>query len=354
METHTRLAGLDGLRGIAALAVLLYHFDFTSGHLAAYGALGVELFFVISGFVMLMTLEKLGSVREFAIGRMARLYPAYLASVLITGVVLLAFPEYPRYAPDLGSVLVNATMLQKFVGVRDIIDPYWTLAFELWFYVVIAALFALKRTDRIDLIALVWIGGLFACRAAALNGSDGGLYHSALFQLLYVPQFGHLFIAGLMIYRITTSRGTLTTLLALGGAALCAVSGRPDWTQIPPLTYLIANVLLIATVWAAACNRLPLLGWRPFVWLGACSYSLYLFHMPVFLITKRALAPFGFSGWTVAAVAVVASLAVAALGRRFLEQPAIRWARNLRAAQEKALSLGKAGFPLPLRSAQVQ
>jgi len=89
----TRIRELDSLRGIAAFAVLLFHFTYVNdAHrmapfgLAA-GKYGVELFFVISGFVIFMTLERSGSVRQFAVSRIARLFPAYWAAIFCTASV---------------------------------------------------------------------------------------------------------------------------------------------------------------------------------------------------------------------------------------------------------------------------
>lgn len=84
-----------------------------------------------------MTIERVGSVAEFAIGRAARLYPSYWLSVAVAGIFLLFTRQ--TTLPD---VLVNATMLQSFAHWPNIIDPYWTLAYELLFYSVIAAPFA--------------------------------------------------------------------------------------------------------------------------------------------------------------------------------------------------------------------
>src|SRR3954469_15102112 len=107
-----RLEGLDGLRGIAAASVMVYHytawypflhgFDLTPAF--PYGIFGVELFFVISGFVIFMTLERTRSLGQFAAARFARLYPAFLASMLAS----LALTAAPF---DLPRLLANLTMM---------------------------------------------------------------------------------------------------------------------------------------------------------------------------------------------------------------------------------------------------
>src|SRR6187200_1820250 len=101
MPIQKRLRGLDGLRGIAVLAVMAYHYDEQRAH---YGLLGVEMFFVISGFVILMTMEKTNSLFAFVWHRAARLYPAYLLSVGLAGSILLM-----QHQTTLPIVAVNAT-----------------------------------------------------------------------------------------------------------------------------------------------------------------------------------------------------------------------------------------------------
>jgi len=102
-----------------------------------YGGLGVELFFLISGFVICMSSwgRTLG---QFGASRIARLFPAYWFAVLLTVGVLLAFPKLPmvRDFSLVRSTLINLTMTQSFFGVGDVDPVYWTLAQELRFYLM--------------------------------------------------------------------------------------------------------------------------------------------------------------------------------------------------------------------------
>jgi peptidoglycan/LPS O-acetylase OafA/YrhL len=203
MNDARRLSSLDGLRGLAALSVVAYHYSPTLGY---YGLLGVELFFVISGFVILMTLEPVHSLAEFAVGRAARLYPAYWLSVAVAGLFLWA-----THQAGAKSILINATMLQAFLQRPSIIDPYWTLAYELWFYAVMAVVFTARQLDNVDRLALAWliVMGLFR-GAMIVSGRGAGVYEDEVAQLLLMPQFGHLFIAGMMLYRLSTGRSRMT------------------------------------------------------------------------------------------------------------------------------------------------
>src|SRR5580704_5880782 len=140
-----RLEGLDALRGIAAAAVMIYHYTIwyaqeTGGHAPPglsfsfpYGNLGVDLFFILSGFVIMMTLESGVSPRDFLISRFARLYPAFLASMGLTVISGVALGEFgPPY--DLARLLANLTMIPGLFNARAIDGSYWSLFYELAFY----------------------------------------------------------------------------------------------------------------------------------------------------------------------------------------------------------------------------
>ena len=136
--SRERLIELDGLRGMAALWVVIYHF--TSGvstyvgHDAALaftptvgnseGVMAVHLFFIISGFVITLTVARCRTVMDFVAGRIARLFPAYWVAVLLAmgAGALMPIPGH-LVTPSQG--LVNLTMLQEFVGVADVNPSFW-------------------------------------------------------------------------------------------------------------------------------------------------------------------------------------------------------------------------------------
>jgi peptidoglycan/LPS O-acetylase OafA/YrhL len=300
---------------LAALGVVAYHYSESLGY---YGVLGVELFFVISGFVILMTLERVGSLAEFAIGRAARLYPAYWLSVAVAGLFLWA-----THQTAARTVFINATMLQSFLQRPNIIDPYWTLAYELWFYAVMAVVFTTRQLKRADRIALAWLIAMVLFRGAMIvSGRGAGIYEYWVVQLLLMPQFGHLFIAGMMLYRINTGRATVPTCVALGLAILYSLFGRPDWAQIAPIPYFLINAAFIAAVWAASSDRAPMFATPLLAGLGLCSYSLYLLHVPVRLLFVHFFAGLGEHLWFLALVVFPTAIGAAILARVYIERPA--------------------------------
>lgn len=130
--SKSRVNEIDLLRFLAALSVVFFHYSFR-GYAAdglsrmpypflapftKYGYLGVELFFMISGFVILMTVAS-GSLRTFIISRFTRLYPAFLACCTITFIVTILIGA-PKFSASLRQYIINMTMLGKFVGIPSI------------------------------------------------------------------------------------------------------------------------------------------------------------------------------------------------------------------------------------------
>ena len=145
-QQPVRFRVLDGLRFLAALSVVVFHFTArahedwgtsvdrafpTLSQYAAYGTLGVEFFFIISGFVILMTAWD-RSLADYTASRIGRLFPAYWAGVALSTLLLVVL--WPEGRPaDLGQALVNATMLHEAWGVHRLEGVYWTLWIELRF-----------------------------------------------------------------------------------------------------------------------------------------------------------------------------------------------------------------------------
>ena len=150
MKTIDRLEWLDVLRFIAVMMVVAFHYTFNgiaNGKIDSinqidwlieftkYGYLGVELFFMISGYVIFFSAQ-FGSASKFAVGRIVRLYPAYWFAVLFTsgfafiwgGVMMSVTPEM---------VLANLTMFQSFMSQGDVDGVYWTLLYEIKFYAAV-------------------------------------------------------------------------------------------------------------------------------------------------------------------------------------------------------------------------
>jgi peptidoglycan/LPS O-acetylase OafA/YrhL len=320
---HVRLHGLDALRGIAALLVLLFHYTtFGCGDGLAcqprtipviwFGYYGVELFFVISGFVIFWTLHRNPSLPDFAVSRFARLFPAYWAAVLATTLVLHLDPLRTLEAPGPGEVAVNLTMLQSFLRVRAVDVVYWTLACELAFYAWTAALVhATARTGvRFEWFCLAWL-------AAAVALRQSGVFLPYRVAIVTLAHFGQFFVIGMCLFAIAGRRHSPLTVATLGGAVGACLQELPDTSPIAELgrsaSYFPAAVACTALVWGAVRFRPAFLESRLLLFLGRVSYPLYLVHAAIGYVVLRHLWSWGVDHATSILVALWLSVGLAYL-----------------------------------------
>lgn len=337
MAHQYRMPALDGLRGIAALAVVIYHYEGvafgTPSHDRFFkiGELGVELFFIISGFVILLSLDRARNVQQFVYNRFMRLYPAYWSSLIPAGTALLAAGKF-----DLTVFIINITMFQSFVGVRDVVQAYWTLGYELWFYVVIglvAALGYLKYTVR---IALGWLGvcvlmQLLKPQILTTLNADGWEIIIKIFRADYV-QF---FIAGIAIFHIFQRRDVLVSWMTLIAATSYTAFGHVGGTS--PSVYVGVTAVFVTSVLLAATGRLTWLEGRIPVLLGTWSYSIYLLHLPLARLLAMGAEAVGSTRVVGVILAVPVCFALAALVSRWIERPALAWSRKVSLARPLAV-----------------
>lgn len=164
-----RLQRLDALRGLAAIAVVLFHFtsrfpEMYPGGRAPFsvdlGFYGVHLFFMISGFVIVMSIEH-RSGASFVRSRFIRLYPAFWASVLLTTLVLTIDPVLGP-PPGLVQILANLTMFEEFIKIPPIDGAYWSLTYELGFYAMMFGIFLTPLRKKLRWLPLWMVCGALA------------------------------------------------------------------------------------------------------------------------------------------------------------------------------------------------
>ncbi|GIH75762.1 acyltransferase family protein [Planobispora longispora] len=372
----TRLAWLDALRGLGAVAVLLEHaLPWFMPQLRPYwfnlGMYGVLVFFLVSGYIIPVSLEGRGDVRAFWISRIFRLYPIYLlvaAAVLVMAVWLPVREHVPR---DLASVSAHLTMLLDVVHLGGLADTMWTLSYEMVFYLLVTALFVRGLHLRSGTFAVgfgvVAVGAGLVLAAPVLTGFRpayvsgavfaagmacllGGRFRTAAACVLgamavvllifgsFVPWFGAAILAvmftGTAIRRWEQGTGTLRPVAA--AAVLVALapvwSIQASWWWVQPDVWITTMVLAGATFAAAMAlrrRRFP----RFLVWLGLISYSVYLLHHPLLRLTHAVLGDARTMG-AVAQAGLVAGFVAAVLGLswltyRYVELPMQRLGRRL-------------------------
>ncbi|GAA4234893.1 acyltransferase [Actinomadura meridiana] len=333
-----RLRELDLLRFVAAFLVVLHHYvGRISGwgvpnhhhmpgiaQIAHFGNLGVDLFFLISGFVILMSAWGRG-VGDFAVSRTVRIFPCYWfgAAIALAGYALVGETPMQSHSP-LRPFLPNLTMLQTGIGMPNMEVVYWTLWVELHFYVLIAMLVWRGITyERCVAFMAIWLLlGLFA------QESNFTVLTTAL-----MPPWTPYFVAGMAFYLIHRFGPNLLMWLIVSGCWALAVPYRvgtvnPElaWPQVwdAVITGGVTFAFLIMAM--VATHQFDMVRWRGFTLLGALTYPLYLVHETVGRLLDEALGPW-LDRWTLLVVSFAAALAAAYLVHRFVEEPAQRWLR---------------------------
>ncbi|MFF3490945.1 acyltransferase family protein [Streptomyces sp. NPDC002795] len=340
----SRLYALDGLRLIAALMVAAYHYGGRDGEISdawgsspqaqfpslhgwfAYGCLGVQIFFVISGFVICMS----GwgrPLRSFFASRAARLLPSYwVAIVLVTAVFALPVVAYKAVSPS--DALVNLTMLQQPLGVDRVLGVCWTLWAELRFYALFALCVVLPGATRhrVVLFCAVWT-------LAAVFAEGSG---EPLATLVLMPEYAPFFIGGIGLYLVHRNRHDVT---AWGIVAVSWLVGQhfavdrtwhapnPDFFSyrssfgiVVVITLGFAAVAAIALGWTHWAN------WRWLTVAGALTYPFYLVHEHLGWVAIAALhRHVGLPSWATFGATIAAMLALAWLLNRYVE----KWATPL-------------------------
>ena len=350
---------IEGLRGIAILLVLLFHagLPWTPG-----GFVGVDVFFVISGFLITGKLWRESqqpgglSITKFYAWRIRRLLPAALVAVAIVTLVglLIAAPlnRSELAADGAASALSIANM--RFISSVDYFAPtaspspflhFWSLSVEEQFYLVWPALIVLltwRGGSSKRLIAALVIGVIasFAFSMWLTDASPARAFYLLPTRLWQLGAGGLLALIGV----VGTSRRA--GALAWAGLAAIALAGVALTSEMPypGLAALLPTLGAVALLYGGAApgGPLRLLAAAPLRFLGKISYSLYLWHWPLLVLPlmflERAL-----TGVEIV-VAVAAAIGVSWLSWRFVEQPFRYGERSRRATSWSAIRIGVAGI----------
>lgn len=282
LETKNRFHLLDLLRLVAAFGVVFYHYSIyldeqaSSGFipLCDFGYLGVNFFFMLSGFVIMASAENRGAF-AFAISRAQRLYPAFIACLLIT---LLVVWWMKGYWLPVKQVAWNATILNDYVGVPNIDGVYWTLQAELKFYGCIFVLSLCRILPH-------WRYWLSAWLLMAIAFHFG---RQPFFMGWFInPEYSFYFIGGVCAYLLHKLPGHRLLqgifIVSLVFAVLKAGRQTQEFmTQVSSIDRLVAQAIVIgffAFFYLLALGKMNLrkVPWW-WVYLGALSYPLYLIH----------------------------------------------------------------------------
>jgi peptidoglycan/LPS O-acetylase OafA/YrhL len=282
-----RLELLDYGRFFAAIMVVLFHYTFNgilNGKIESiqhidslinftkYGYLGVEFFFMISGFVIFKS-SKHRTPAQFAVSRAVRLYPSYWFAVLFTSIVAFYFGgELMAVSP--AQVLVNLTLLQNYLGVGHVDGVYWSLVYELKFYALVFFLLFLGLQKQLNLLFMLWPVLMLA---AFIMGYD---------YLPYLGGYFYYFSAG-ALFAILQSNKTLKSILSIIiSFVLCVLystskaSLKAESTGVYFSEYIVGLIITCFFVFFIIQNtqKAQLLNLPFSKTLGALTYPVYLIH----------------------------------------------------------------------------
>ncbi len=280
-----RFHELDALRGIAALMVVFFHF--TIGRAEAklgfkLGTTGVDLFFIISGFVIFMSLSKVKSSLDFVINRVSRLYPTYWVSVTFTFILILITSIYNNeglFKTNIFNYIGNMTMFQFYLRIPNLDGPYWTMIIEMIFYIGILLLFQFKLLKYLNIIGITLSLLVVILVLFFYNNSIIKNIITIIPLLKYIP----LFFAGTVFYKIYSSKyklfeNYLMLLLCLVCQILLFNCLGKSHDFINHKEYAIMMILYFGLFTLFVNHKLTFIVSNVSLFLGKISFALYLIH----------------------------------------------------------------------------
>jgi peptidoglycan/LPS O-acetylase OafA/YrhL len=331
-KTDARFALLDLLRLVAALLVLCFHWlfrghaagaqgtEFTDGgQLAVYGYIGVDWFFVISGFVIAWTAEG-RTAATFAILRFSRLYPGFLACMTITYLMTITY-QWPGNSPDWTDWLANATMIAPLFGHQFMDGAYWSIVVEIVFYGWVFLGLASGLWAQRVLIAFLWL---------AVSVANMVWLKSEFVRFIFITDFAPWFIIGMMMQDIWTRGARLEVSVVLVTAffasCLSLAIQLPGFARdygVTPDIFLLMSLNILGILLVAEAISVEKIDPRLARWsalAGAVSYPLYLIHQHAGYMIVDRFSPF-IGGPLAFLLALTSVFAVAVATSILIEKP---------------------------------
>lgn len=334
LHTKNRLLELDAFRGIAAVLVVLFHFTAQSdiGKFFCVGGTGVDLFFMISGFVIFLTLAKTTTWKSFVINRLSRLLPTYWTCVTIT-FLLKIFNERLNLLSMLPTYAANLTIFEQNVFKMIELDrSYWTMTVEMIFYILMLLVFQLNQLKNMKWIGLALVAVCF------LNGLLVKLNYSGLHVFLNfrIPLIRHfpLFYSGILFYKLKFDKEKYSNYLLLiiaflvqlylvdkGGSRVASISHSTYGIML--FAYFVMFFVYVNWGFTVIVNRVT-------IFFGSISYSLYLIHAYIgqYILLPWLAVNLKMSIWLQVLIAFTIVTCIATLINIYVEKPAMRFIRN--------------------------
>ncbi|MBE9601649.1 acyltransferase [Pedobacter sp. MC2016-24] len=329
----TRLKELDVLRGVAAFNVLLFHYlsrfkvnfnaDFMEGYSWNIGQYGVQLFFMISGFVIFMSLQGDTTLESFAYKRFSRLYPSYWICACVTFAVVNLSNEPQAGTSSFLVLLGNLTMVQGQFNVKNIDGAYWSLVPELLFYCLMGVLFKLGLLTKIRVVALIWL--------ALIIGNQIFVFSFGAYLLNL--KYGMFFLSGMLFYNLKVKNGDWHEHVLI---AICWLTAL---MQSPSTICLYVFSLIFLLFYLFTYGLLKAFTFKPFLFLGYISYPLYLLHQNIGYVLILKLNRIISNEYLVILITFSSMVFLAWIVTHFIEKPILHFLRNYHPLRKQYLNL---------------
>nr|SAY44565.1 Acyltransferase family protein [Serratia marcescens] len=358
---NRKLESLQALRGVAALLVLLFHYRFylrgdnQSGTtiwdaLFGWGIIGVDIFFIISGFIMVYTtqhyMQGCSSAKRFLLNRAIRIIPLYYFGLLVTflfGGAMSTF-HYPEKVQNLLSALTftvyKTSVTPHYIDDGGMYNIRWTLNYEIYFYLAFALCLMMKHR----ILALICWGGLMTCVIPALAGFQPTLSvqgydfqtptiafitNPLLIEFLIGVFAGYIYLQ-LKRRVVSVKLPLISSVIAI--SLLCYIVFGVYSGSIRALN-LESTIVLGLLVLFLTLGEQVLQAYIPRVlkYVGNISFSLYLLHNPIGIAVMKQMGPVGqsaFKGIPTILLATLLSILVAHLTHKYIEVGLTRTLKN--------------------------
>jgi peptidoglycan/LPS O-acetylase OafA/YrhL len=292
-----------------------------------YGKYGVQLFFMLSGFVNVMTWIGKRTTPDFLAARCIRIFPSYWLCILLN-VLLFSYIPFFRETATLDATMANLSTMPKLFGYENMEPVTWTLQVEMLFYtflILMTAFGGWKNTFRNLMIGTVVC--LIGC--ATIHGiktnwpqwASSSTLH--VIEQLFILRNFPLFVMGMLLNEIRNNRGN--KLLNMGGILFAAIVFHAiDLRGHNP----VATALLFTMLTFGAYGKIPPLRWKPLIYISSISYTLYLFHNNIGSCCINQLEQFGFGPYLSVGIATVLMIALGAATTIWFEQPITKFLRS--------------------------
>lgn len=323
-----RIELCDYIRAIAAILVVLYHYttryDQLFGHVARpilqfpWGYMGVAAFFLLSGYLAVITLGSEMTPSKWVKTRFARLYPAYWVAVICTFVVTTLFLK--ERSVSLFAFLINMTMLNEFVGIPSVDGVYWTMRNEIIFYAFVFVLLVIKQNKRMKLFAWIW---LITDIVIEIIGQKIEI-PTGVFALM-MNRYLSPFVIGITLGAMIEERKGQDFVMIGVALAYFAYKNGAEYAAVLGMMTL----LFVIISYSERLQKYQAPEWirRPLIWIAAISYPLYLIHQNIGYVVLKWLEGMGIPGTVSVLIGTALALLMAkglySLDKKAL-QPAIR------------------------------